>query len=76
MDRRHLLKNSLALGGLAGPGASMARPGLAQTAPNQGARNGLPKGYGSSNEVPDRAEAERAVRVMKELFSRFPANPA
>jgi hypothetical protein len=28
-----------------------------------------------SNEVPDRAEAERAVRVMEELFSRFPANP-
>ena len=23
----------------------------------------------------DRAEAERAVRVMEELFSRFPANP-
>jgi hypothetical protein len=41
-----------------------------------GARNGLPKGYGSSNEVPDRAEAERAVRVMEELYSRFPANPA
>ncbi len=35
----------------------------------------LPKGYGSSNEVPDRAEAERAVRVMEELYSRFPANP-
>ncbi len=25
--------------------------------------------------VTDRAEAERAVRVMEELFSRFPANP-
>lgn len=41
-----------------------------------GARNGMPKGYGSSNEVPDRVEAERAVRVMEELYSRFPANPA
>jgi hypothetical protein len=40
-----------------------------------GQRNGLPKGYGSSNEVPDRAEAEAAVRVMEELYSRFPANP-
>ena len=40
-----------------------------------GARNGLPKGYGSSNEMPNRAEAEAAVRVMEELYSRFPANP-
>ena len=36
----------------------------------------MPKGYGSSNEVPDRAEAERAVRVMEDLYSRFPANRA
>src|SRR3954468_15490296 len=40
-----------------------------------GVPGGLPKGYGNSNEVPDRAEAERAVRVMEELFSRVPANP-
>ena len=40
-----------------------------------GPRNGLPKGYGSSNEMPNRAEAEAAVRVMEELYSRFPANP-
>jgi hypothetical protein len=40
-----------------------------------GVPGGLPKGYGNSNEVPDRAEAERAVRVMEELFSRFPATP-
>ena len=26
--------------------------------------------------VPDRAEAERAVRVMEDLYSRFPANRA
>ena len=40
-----------------------------------GPKSALPKGYGSSNEVPDRAEAERAVRVIEELYSRFPANP-
>jgi len=40
-----------------------------------GPRNGLPKGYGSSNEMPNRAEAEAAVRIMEELYSRFPANP-
>jgi hypothetical protein len=40
-----------------------------------GARNGLPKGYGSSNEMPNRAEAEAVVRVMEELYSRFPATP-
>ena len=40
-----------------------------------GARNGLPKGYGSSNEMPNRAEAEAAVRVMEELYSRFHATP-
>jgi hypothetical protein len=38
-------------------------------------QHGMPKGYGISNEVPDRAEAERAMTVMEELFSRFPANP-
>jgi hypothetical protein len=45
MDRRRLLKNSLA--------------GLVELS---AARSGS-------------AEAERAVRVMEELFSRFPANP-
>jgi len=39
-----------------------------------GVPGGLPKGYGNSNEVPDRAEAERAVRVMEELYSRFPSH--
>jgi glycine/D-amino acid oxidase-like deaminating enzyme len=29
------------------------------------------KGYGDSNETPDRADAEHAVGVMTELFSRF-----
>ena len=36
-----------------------------------GAPTGMPKGYGMSNEIPD-----RAVRVMKELFSRFTGTPA
>jgi hypothetical protein len=36
---------------------------------------GPPKGYGMSNEIPDRAEAEGAVRVMEELFSRFTGAP-
>ena len=34
------------------------------------------KSWRNSNEIPDRAEAEGAVRVVEELFSRFPANPA
>jgi hypothetical protein len=25
--------------------------------------------------MPNRAEAEAAVRIMEELYSRFPANP-
>jgi len=33
------------------------------------------KSWRNSNETPDRAEAEGAVRVVEELFSRFPANP-
>jgi hypothetical protein len=33
------------------------------------------KSWKNSNETPDRAEAEGAVRVVEELFSRFPANP-
>jgi hypothetical protein len=33
------------------------------------------KSWNNSNEIPDRAEAEGAVRVVEELFSRFPANP-
>jgi hypothetical protein len=41
-----------------------------------GLPGGAPKGYGMSNEIPDRAEAERAVRVMEELFSRFTGTPA
>ena len=27
------------------------------------------KGYGDANETPDRAEAERAVKTLAELFS-------
>ncbi|HMH64900.1 MAG TPA: FAD-dependent oxidoreductase [Rhizomicrobium sp.] len=34
------------------------------------------KSWKNSNEIPDRAEAEGAVRVVEELFSRFPAHPA
>jgi hypothetical protein len=33
------------------------------------------KSWNNSNEFPDRAEAEGAVRVLEELFSRFPATP-
>ncbi len=33
------------------------------------------KSWNNGNEIPDRAEAEGAVRVVEELFSRFPANP-
>jgi hypothetical protein len=33
------------------------------------------KSWKNSNETPDRAEAEGAVRVVEELFSRLPANP-
>jgi hypothetical protein len=32
--------------------------------------------WNNGNEIPDRAEAEGAVKVVEELFSRFPANPA
>ena len=38
--------------------------------PDQGA-----KSWNNSNEFPDRAEAEGAVRVLEELFTRFPATP-
>ena len=34
------------------------------------------KSWNNSNETPDRAEAEGAVRVMEELFSRFTGVPA
>jgi hypothetical protein len=34
------------------------------------------KSWNNSNEFPDRAEAEGAVRVMEELFSRFTGVPA
>ncbi|HET7086247.1 MAG TPA: FAD-dependent oxidoreductase [Rhizomicrobium sp.] len=37
--------------------------------------NGELKGYNDSDESVRRAESERAVRVIEELFSRFPANP-
>jgi hypothetical protein len=33
------------------------------------------KGWKNSNEIPGRAEAEDAVRVMQELFSRFRGRP-
>ncbi len=33
------------------------------------------KGYNNSDESPNRAESERAVRVIEELYSRFPAGP-
>ena len=33
------------------------------------------KSWKNGNEIPDRAEAEGAVRVMQELFSRFQARP-
>ena len=31
---------------------------------------------GNSNEVPDRAEAEEAVRIIEELYRRWPSAPA
>jgi glycine/D-amino acid oxidase-like deaminating enzyme len=34
------------------------------------------KGYNDSDESVRRAESERAVRVVEELYSRFPAIPA
>ena len=34
------------------------------------------KSWNNSNEVPDRAEADRAVQVIQELYSRFPVRPA
>jgi hypothetical protein len=34
------------------------------------------KGYNNSDESVNRAESERAVRVIEELYSRFPTNPA
>jgi hypothetical protein len=33
------------------------------------------KGYNNSDESVNRAESERAVKVIEELYSRFPANP-
>jgi hypothetical protein len=33
------------------------------------------KSYGNSNEIPDRAEADGAVKVLQELFSRFGTRP-
>jgi hypothetical protein len=38
--------------------------------------NGELKGYNDSDESVRRAESERAVRVIEELYSRFPINPA
>jgi FAD dependent oxidoreductase len=38
--------------------------------------NGELKGYNDSDESVRRAESERAVRVIEELYSRFPTNPA
>lgn len=82
MDRRHLLKKSMALGGLVGLGALKAERAAAQGAPSMdppalipaisARRAARPRG---SNEVPYRAQADQAVRVMEELFSRFPAKP-
>jgi hypothetical protein len=37
--------------------------------------NGDMKGYNDSNEIPDRAESERAVRVLEGLYSRFRTKP-
>jgi hypothetical protein len=37
--------------------------------------NGELKGYNDSDESVRRAESERAVRVIEELYSRFPTNP-
>ena len=37
--------------------------------------NGDMKGYNDSNEVINRNESEQAVRVIEELYSRFPTNP-
>jgi D-amino-acid oxidase len=34
------------------------------------------KSYGNSSEIPDRAEADGAVNVLRELFSRFGTRPA
>jgi len=34
------------------------------------------KGYNNSDETVNRAESERAVRTIAELYSRFPNNPA
>ena len=38
--------------------------------------NGELKGYNDSDESVRRAESERAVRVIEDLYSRFPTNPA
>ena len=38
--------------------------------------NGELKGYNDSDESVRRAESERAVRVIEELYSRFPTIPA
>ena len=37
--------------------------------------NGELKGYNDSDESVRRTESERAVRVIEELYSRFPTNP-
>jgi hypothetical protein len=37
--------------------------------------NGELKGYNNSDESVNHAESERAVKVIEELYSRFPANP-
>ena len=38
--------------------------------------NGERKGYNHRDETVRRAESERAVQVLEDLFSRFPVNPA
>ena len=38
--------------------------------------NGELKGYNNSNESVNRAESENAVKVIEDLFSRFPAGRA
>jgi hypothetical protein len=38
--------------------------------------NGELKGYNNSNESVNRAESENAVKVIEDLFARFPVNRA
>ncbi len=61
MDRRHLLKSSLAVGGLAGLGTSVARPVLAQTPVSQSAR--VPLMDRPFNLAPIRAHVDRIYDI-------------